>query len=82
MQPVFISLIMNVSFLLANWLKMHKMRCIRQVNKKYFPLLHNFIEIIIFAFWGFAGRKSRTILIKMNVDINNFEHSYISYGMH
>ena len=34
--PVFISPVMNVSFLLANWLEMHKMRCIRQVNKNNF----------------------------------------------
>ena len=49
------------------------MRCIRQVNKNYFPFLHNFIEIIMLAFWGFVGRKSRAILMKMNVDINNWE---------
>ena len=58
------------------------MRCIRQENKNYFPFLHNFIKITILAFWGFAGWKSRAILMEMNVDINNFEHSYISYGMH
>ena len=69
MPPVLISLIIYVSFLLANWLKMHKMLCIRQVNKKYFPFLHNFIEIILLAFWGFAGRKSRAILIEMDVNI-------------
>ena len=45
------------------------MRCFRQVNKNYFPFLHNFIEIMILAFFGFAGRKSRAILMKMNVDI-------------
>ena len=45
------------------------MLCIRQVNKNYFPFLHIFIEIMILAFWGFAGRKSRTILMEMNVDI-------------
>ena len=45
------------------------MRCIKQVNKNYFPFLHNFIEIMILAFWGFAGRKSRAILMEMNVDI-------------
>ena len=53
-----------------------------QVNKNYFPFLHNFIEILILAFLGFAGRKSRAILMEMNVDINDIEHSYISYGMH
>ena len=45
------------------------MRCIRQVNKNYFPFLHNFIEIMILAFLGFARRTSRVILIEMNVDI-------------
>ena len=62
---------------------MHKMRCtcIRQENKKYFSFSHNFIEIMILAFGGFAWRKSRAILMEMNVDID-FEHSYISYGMH
>ena len=45
------------------------MPCIRLVNKKYFPFLHNFIEIIILAFWGFAGQKSHAILMEMNVDI-------------
>ena len=59
---VFISLITNVSFLLANWLKMHKMRCIRQVNKNISLFLHNFIEIIILAFWVFGWtEKSRNI---------------------
>ena len=52
-------LIMNVSFLSANWLKMHKMRCIRQVNTNYFPILHNFIEITILGVcWT---EKSRNI---------------------
>ena len=45
------------------------MQCIRQENKNYFLFLHNFIEIIILALWGFAGRKSRAILMEMNVDI-------------
>ena len=45
------------------------MQCIRQVNKNYFPFLHNFIEITILAFWEFAGRKSHAILMEMNVDI-------------
>ena len=45
------------------------MRCIRQVNKNDFLFLHNFIEIMILAFWVFAGQKSRTILMEMNVDI-------------
>ena len=45
------------------------MRCIRQVNKNYFLILHYFIEITILAFWGFAGRKSRAILMEINVDI-------------
>ena len=58
------SLIINVSFLLANCLEMYKMRCNRQVNKNYFPFLHNFIEITILAFLGFAGRKSRGILME------------------
>ena len=49
--------------------KMQKMRYIRQVNKNYFPFLHNFIEIMILAFWGFAGRKSHAILMEMSVDI-------------
>ena len=66
--PVFVSLIVNFSFLLANWLEMHKMRCIRQVNKNNFPFLHNFIEIMILAFWGLAGRKSSAIFREMNVD--------------
>ena len=35
---------------------------------------------MILAFWGFAGRKSRAILMEMNVGINNIQ--YISYGMH
>ena len=49
---------------------MHKMLCIRQVNKNDFPVLHNFIEIIVLAFWGFAGRKSRAILLlEINDDI-------------
>ena len=48
---------------------MHKIGCIRQVNNNYFLFLHNFIEIMILAFLGFAGRKSRTILMEMNVDI-------------
>ena len=61
---------------------MHKIRCFRQVDINYFSFLQNFIEIIILAFWGFAGRKTRTILMEMNIDINNFEHSHISYGMH
>ena len=37
---------------------------------------------MILAFWGFAGRKSRAILKEINVDIKNFERSYISYEMH
>ena len=45
------------------------MRCIRQVNKNYFLFMHNFIEIMILAFLGFAGRKTRAILMEMNVDI-------------
>ena len=48
---------------------MHKIRCIRQVNKNYFPFLQYFFEIMILAFWGFAGRKSRAMLKEMNVDI-------------
>ena len=45
------------------------MRCIRQVNKKYFLFCIIFIEIMILAFKGFSGRKSRAILMEMNVDI-------------
>ena len=45
------------------------MRCIRQVNKNYFPYLHNFFEIMILAFGGFPGRKSPAILMEMNVGI-------------
>ena len=45
------------------------MRRIRQINKNYFPFLHNFIEITILAFLGFAGRKNRAILMEMNVDL-------------
>ena len=45
------------------------MQCIRQINKNHFPFLHNFIEIMILAFLGFAGRKSRAILMEMNVYI-------------
>ena len=59
---------------------MHNMRCIRQVNEKYFPFLHNFIEIMILAFWGFAGRKSRAILmvgwlvvLRIDVDLAIFQ---------
>ena len=48
---------------------MHKIECIRQVNKYYFPFLHNFTEIMILAFKGFAGRKSRATLMEMNVEI-------------
>ena len=81
-QPVFISLIMNVSFLLSNWLNMYKIRCIWQINKHYFHFLPYFIEISILAFWGFVWRKRCTILMEMNVDIINFEHSYNSYGMY
>ena len=41
---------------------MHKMRCIRQVNKNYFPFLHNFVEMMILAFWGVCWtEKSRNI---------------------
>ena len=32
-----LSLIMDFSFLLSNWLKMYKMRCTRQINIHYFP---------------------------------------------
>ena len=35
LPSVFISLIMNVSFLLSNWLKIYKMRFISQVNKDF-----------------------------------------------
>ena len=45
------------------------MRCIIQLNENYTPFLHNFIEIMILAFWVFFGRKSRAILMEMNVDI-------------
>ena len=67
--PVFMSLIMNVSFFLSNWLKMYKMRCIRQIEKHYFQFLPYLIEISILAFLGFAWRKRCTILMEMNVDI-------------
>ena len=46
------------------------MQCMSQETKKKIPpFLHNFIEIMILAFWRFAGRKSRAILMEMNVDI-------------
>ena len=61
---------------------MHKMRCIRQENENYLFFLHNFIEIMILALWGFAGRKSRAILKEMNVDIKQLRTSCISYEMH
>ena len=67
--PVFISLIINVSFLLSYWLKMYKMRCIRQINKYYFHFAPYFIEISILAFWRFVWQKRCTILMEMNVDI-------------
>ena len=82
-QPVFISLITKVSFLLANWLKMHKMRCIRQVNKNYFPFFHNFIENTILAFWGVCWtEKSRNINENERWYKTTLNNSYISYGMH
>ena len=62
--PVFISLIMNVSSHLSNWLKMCKMRCISQINTHYFPFMSYNIEITIFAIWGFVLQKNCTILME------------------
>ena len=67
--PVFISLIINVSFLLSNWLEMHKMRCIRQVNKNYFAFFAYFYRNYDFGILGVCWRKSRAILLETNVDI-------------
>ena len=74
--PVFISLIVNVSFLLSNWLKMYKMRCIRQINKHYFNFLPYLIEISILAFWGFVLTEKMH-----NIDGNKRWH-YITLNIH
>ena len=71
---------MNVSYLLSNWLKIHKMCCIRQINKHYFHILPYFIEISIFVFWGVLDGKDAQYWWKLT--LYNFEHSNNSYWMH